>query len=269
MNIIAVDDEMIALKNLELKLKEIPSVTEIHIFEDCQDALDYLNTNTPDAAFLDINMTPISGIMMAKKIKDICPSCAIIFLTGYSDYAVEAFSMKVSGYLMKPATIEDIQRELEYVQSTAQMKTPDTNQLEVHCFGNFDVFRNGESVKFSRSKSKELFAFLIDRRGASVTMSEIAAVLWDDGIFNRSRNNQIHSFLHELIKSLDAVDAKQVIIKKRNAISVSVSEVTCDYYQFLEGDPAAINSYSGEYMSQYWWAEFTAGELYSMHTDRN
>ncbi len=268
MRVIAVDDEPMALRNLELKLEEIPLVGEYHTFEYGEDALEWLSKNSADAAFLDINMEPVSGIEIAQEIKKRYPDCAIIFLTGYSDYAVEAFSMKVSGYLVKPVSVEDLERELTYAEEASKIHhagkkalLEEEDKLKVQCFGNFEVFKNGEIVKFSRVKSKEVFAFLVDRRGASSTMAEIGAALWDDGRFDRSRNNQIHSFLHELVTSLEAVGVEDVVIRKRNAISINREVFDCDYYRFLEGDSAAISSFMGEYMSQYWWAEYTVGEL--------
>ncbi len=269
MRVIAVDDEPMALMNLALKLDEIPLVGEYHTFEEGEEAIAWLRENKADAAFLDINMQPMSGIALAQEIQKLCPECAIIFLTGYSDYAVEAFSMKVSGYLMKPVSIEDLERELSFAEDAAKVRNAGEELLEekedklkVQCFGNFEVFKKGAVVKFSRAKSKELFAFLVDRKGASVTMAEIGAALWGDGRFDRSRNNQIHSFLHELVKSLDAVGAEDIVIRKRNAISINRDLIDCDFYRLIDGDETAEKAYTGEYMSQYWWAEITAGELF-------
>ncbi len=260
MKIIALDDELIALKNLELKLKECVPDAEVHYFQKEQPLLDYLSTQKADVAFLDIRIGTTNGLVFAKTLREICPECAIIFLTGYSEYAVDAFRLKASGYLLKPVSTEDLRRELAYVKSNSQTQ-PIEKKLYVKCFGNFDLFFEGRPVTFSRSKSKELFAYLVDRRGSSASMPEIASALWDDGMYDHSRNNQIHTFLHDLIKDLSRVSRESLIIRKRNAISLDVSKIDCDYYRFLNGDIAAINEYSGEYMSQYWWAEFTSASI--------
>jgi hypothetical protein len=54
---------------------------------------------------------------------------------------------------------------------------------------------------------------------------------------------------------------KDLILQNRQGILLNTKIVDCDYYRFLEGDPRAINSFTGQYMSAYSWAEFTVGYL--------
>ena len=56
-------------------------------------------------------------------------------------------------------------------------------------------------------------------------------------------------------------------MKNRQGILVNTHIVDCDYYRFLEGDVRAVNSFTGQYMSAYSWAEFTVG--YLEHQTRN
>ena len=261
MRIIAVDDEEIALKNLELVMRECGIVSDVQYETSPTEALAWLRENEADAALLDISMRQMNGLALAKEIKELYPSCAIVFVTGYAEYAVKAFAMKVSGYLMKPVEAEDLQRELTYIQKHTPREIPNSHRFRVQCFGNFEVFIDGEPVSFPRQKSKELFAYLIDRRGAQSTMAEIANVLWEDGKYDISRNNQIHSYLHDLVKTLAALGEPDVISRKSNAIADDVTKLSCDAYDCLDGDPAAINKYTGEYMYQYSWAEFTTTAL--------
>jgi hypothetical protein len=59
------------------------------------------------------------------------------------------------------------------------------------------------------------------------------------------------------------VGIKDLILKNRQGILLNTKVVDCDYYKFLEGDTRAINSFTGQYMSAYSWAEFTVGYLES------
>ena len=54
---------------------------------------------------------------------------------------------------------------------------------------------------------------------------------------------------------------KDLILKDRHGLLVNTSIVDCDFYRFLEGDIRTINSFTGQYMSAYSWAEFTVGYL--------
>ena len=54
---------------------------------------------------------------------------------------------------------------------------------------------------------------------------------------------------------------EDVFICRNNSFAIDVNQVECDYYKFLHHDAAAVNSYQGEYMKQYSWAEMTTGAL--------
>lgn len=70
-----------------------------------------------DVAFLDIEMPGMSGIELAKKLKDIKPYLNIIFVTAYTDYALEVHSLYVSGYLLKPIKKEDVVTALDNLRN--------------------------------------------------------------------------------------------------------------------------------------------------------
>ena len=103
MTIIAVDDEEIALENLESAIHEAKPSAEVAAFDKSSAALAYASENKCEAAFLDINMGGISGIALAKKLKLANPEINIIFTTGYSEYALEAVRMHASGHILKSA----------------------------------------------------------------------------------------------------------------------------------------------------------------------
>ena len=106
MNIIAVDDEALALGYMLKILKEAAPGSRFKGFEDPFAALDYLRENPVDIAFLDIEMYGLNGIELAKRFKEAAPSVKIIFSTGFPDYALDAFSVHASGYLLKPPTVD-------------------------------------------------------------------------------------------------------------------------------------------------------------------
>ena len=261
MRVIAVDDEPLALKNLEHVLSEFPEMEQVTSFQSSLAALEWMKDNEVDVALLDINMRQIDGLSMAKQVKMACPSCSIIFVTGYSEYALEAIRMHVSGYLLKPVQKEELRREIEYINRKPLLPPKGGKQLRVQCFGNFEVFFDDKPVVFGRRKAKELLAYLVDRKGAVVTIAEATAVLYEDKEYNRSLQSQVQTVISDMMKSLRAVQAEEIVIKNRNSLAVDVNAFDCDYYDFMRGDVRAINAFSNEYMSNYSWTEFTAGAL--------
>ena len=177
MRILAVDDEKDALEVLVAAISECEKDAEIKAFNSPTEALNYAAENPPDIAFLDIRMPTMSGLDLAKKLKAINVRVNIVFSTGYSEYASDAFSMHASGYIMKPVSVRLVRKELENLRNPVE--TPNS-RIFVRTFGNFELFVDGETLHFSRKPAKELLAYLVDRKGSAVTRKELCSVLLQD-----------------------------------------------------------------------------------------
>ena len=251
---IAVYEEVLMLGALTNAIKASSDITSVADFTSCEDALEYIKSNPADIAFLDINMRGMGGLALAEKIIVSCPECKIVFCTGYEEYAIPAFKLHASGYLMKPVSAKDVQVEIDNIKGIRQREKP----LKVKCFGNFEVYAKGEKLTFKRSKTKELFAFLVDRNGAGVTVSEIGVALWENDA-DQKNHNYIHQLFRDLRQSLEMVGAEDVFERKNYFYSLNPERLDCDYYTYLKtGKP----EFRGEYMSQYSWAEETCGLLW-------
>ena len=255
---IAVDDEPLMLGALTKAIKASDDITSVADFTSCEDALDYVKSNPANIAFLDINMRGMGGLALAEKIIGFCPECKIVFCTGYEEYAIPAFKLHASGYLMKPVSAKDVQVEIDNIKGIRQRE----KLLTVKCFGNFEVFARGEKLTFKRSKTKELFAFLVDRHGAGVTVAEIGVALWENDE-DQKNHNYIHQLFRDLRQSLETVGAEDIFERNNYFYSINPEKLDCDYYAYLKtGKPEFI----GEYMSQYSWAEDTCGLLWEKKT---
>ena len=263
MNIIAIDDESGALKLLEKSIKAASPECSLCIFSNPFDGIENCKDNPPDVAFLDINMPGMTGLEVAKKIKGINPNVNIIFTTGYSEYAKEAFDMHASGYITKPVTPADVRNELENLRNPLVTKPGDC-KIYMKTFGNFDVFANGRNVVFKRSPAKEVLAYLVDRRGSSVNRKELAAVLFEDREYTRATQSYMTQIIKSLQETLKNEDAEDLLIISHNSYAVDTSKFSCDAYDYLNGIPAALNAFRGEYMNQYSWAECSMGDFYDV-----
>ena len=251
---IAVDDEALMLRALVQAISVSPDITGVFKFSDCEKALDYVKENSVDVAFLDINMRGIGGLALAEKIIAVQPNCKIVFCTGYEEYAIPAFKLHASGYLMKPISAEDVQSEIDNIKGLRKKE----KLLTVRCFGNFEVYVQEETLQFKRSKTKELFAFLIDRKGAGMTAKQICAVLFSDDTDDTKNVAYIRQLVLDLKKKLKTVGAESVLCHDTPYYRMDTSLVKCDYFNYLEtGKP----EFHGEYMSQYSWAEETCAML--------
>lgn len=258
MNIIAVDDEAQALKSLVTAIKQVADKNNISGFTSPRDALEYAKNHKIDIAFLDIDMGEMNGLFLAKQLKDIYGKTNIIFVTAHKQYAHGAMELRASGYLMKPINPSRVLEELENLRNPIE---PPQARVRIQCFGSFGVFVNGEPLLFPRTKAKELLAYLVYKRGATSTMAEISTILWEDKNDTRSQQSKTRTTIADLIRVLKAASVEDIIKKGWNSIALNIDEVSCDYYEFLDGEAASINSYVGEFMSEYSWAEFIVGTL--------
>ena len=254
MKFLIVDDEPMALRDLEEALREAVPDCELLTFSSPHQALAQAMAAPFQVAFLDIEMGSTNGLVLAKQLKDLQPDIHIIFVTSYGKYAVDAFRLHATGYLLKPVLTEDILRELTFIYGEG---IPSARKVRVQTFGGFEIFVEDQPLQFRRSKAKELLACLVDRRGASMTMAEAGAVLWEDDSGGQSQKSYLRTAITELKATLSEAGIKDILIKKYNSLAVDSAKLDCDSYRFLDGDPQAVNSYRHDYMPAYSWAEFS------------
>ena len=251
---IAVDDEALMLGALVEAIEASPDISKVEKFSDCEEALNFIKENPADVAFLDINMRGMGGLALAERILDICNDCKIVFCTGYEEYAISAFKLHASGYLLKPISVEDVQKEIDNIKGLRQKE----KIVTVKCFGNFEVYAKNEKLVFKRLKSKELFAFLVDRNGAGMTAKQICAVLFPDDIDDTKNAAYLRQLVLDLKNTLKTVGAENVFCHETPCYRIDTNLIKCDYISYLEtGKP----EFRGEYMTQYSWAEDTCAML--------
>ena len=251
---IAVDDEALMLGALVAAIEGSPDISSVSKFSDCEEALEFVKSNAVDVAFLDINMRGMGGLALAEKIIASRPNCKIVFCTGYEEYAIPAFKLHASGYLMKPISAEDVQGEIDNIKGLRQKE----KLLTVKCFGNFEVYAKEEKLVFKRLKTKELFAFLVDRNGAGMTAKQICASLFPDDSDDSKNASYLRQLVMDLKNTLKSVGAENVLCHETPCYRIDTSLIKCDYVSYLEtGKP----EFRGEYMTQYSWAEDTCAML--------
>ncbi len=254
---IAVDDEAYMLDEIAEALHSVRPKDEILTFSSPITALEAVREQMVDAAFLDIQMGGMTGIDLAIQMKRLQPDIHIIFVTGYQEYAVQAYQIHATGYLLKPISEGDIARELTFIYGDEPKQ-----KFRVQTFGGFELFVNEKPVKFDRSKAKELLAFLIDKKGTGTTTAEAYAALFEDADGSSSGKSYFRNIVRSLKTTLKNVGAGCILLRDFNRLAVDPKVLDCDYYRFLDGDPIAINHFRDDYLPQYSWAELQNAALH-------
>ena len=328
MRIYVLDDEPIALRGSVKIIQETAPQAQIRGFGRAKAAFKHIKESGeyPDVVFSDIEMPGMSGLDFAVRLKKQCPDTILIFVTAYSQYALEAFRLHVHGYILKPLTEARVREELDYAlkrigkrrsaklpqgqdqtrgagadagaasdkgdqssvgyksgKSSGSKKSRESGEndnadevqdvkakdrrnasredkLQVQCFGKFEVYWKGMPLMFSRAQTMELFAYLIDRKGAACTEEEIAGVLWPEEADREEANkdelrSRVRILTGDLRRIFGSIGREDFIIRKDGRIAVRREAIDCDYYRMLAGDMDAVNDFQGEYMTQYSWAE--------------
>ena len=254
MKIIAADDEKYALESLTRVIREAVPGAEFVAFQEPEEIAPYVEAHGCDVAFLDIEMGTMSGLEVAKQLKQQNPQVNIIFVTGYDQYQNKAFRMRASGYIFKPAKTEEIREELQHLRNPLPRTKKDT--LVIKCFGNFNAFVNGKELNFEKKKTKEFLAYLIDHEGESVSSGELRSILWGSAYTDLNTRSYLSKLKTDLTHTLVAAGIKdEILLTNWGKYSVNQEKIICDYYDYLNDRPEGIQSFNGEYMEQYSWAE--------------
>ena len=261
MNVIAIEDEALLLDALDLAIRTAEPLATVTRFRDAEDALEAPDAAQADVAFIDVDLPGMNGIDAAKLLEERNPNLNIVFVTGHSTYMKDALDMHASGFISKPVSAEKVRDELDHLRHPVSTDPNAGRKIQVRCFGNFEILVDGEILNCKSRLAIELFAYLIDRRGSRCSVGEIEAVLWEGKPRTPSRQSHLRNLVSEISRSLEAAGFPNMLVRQYGAIGLDASRIECDYWDYLNRKPGCENSFRGEYMTQYSWAERTLGNL--------
>ena len=261
MKTIIVDDEMLAIKQFEMECKKIPWVNIAGKFQNAQQALEYAKKEKIEAAFLDIELSGMNGILLGKKLRELYPNLVVIFLTGYDNYTLDALYMKADYYLMKPYSSKDFQDVMENARLLIRRQK---KRVFVRTLGRFDLIIDDQVVDLPNAKAKELFALCVDHKGGHVSMEEAVDKLWEDRIYDERVKNLYRKATMSLRKVFQEYGLEEVFVNKRGSCNINPELMDCDYFDVLEHKKQNLdykNMLVGTYMPEYSWAEEPNAQL--------
>jgi DNA-binding LytR/AlgR family response regulator len=153
---LVIDDEQPARELIAFHLSSLQHVELLATFDNAVDGFNFLQKNTVDLVFLDIQMPQVSGLALIKSLK-ICPK--IILTTAYREYAVEAFELDVLDYIIKPVTQERFMKAIS----------------------KFNYYNNGQPEKPGASNSFDV-AYVFLKTGKGQTKIYLKDILYIEGL---------------------------------------------------------------------------------------
>lgn len=163
---IIIDDEPLALQQMEAYVKKIPYLDLVASCQCAIDAKKVLENEKIDAMFCDINLPELNGLDFVKSLEN---PPMVVFTTAYSEYAVEGFQLNAIDYLLKPFGFEDMQRAADKVkrrydalrtlQEVSQIDEDDAIFLKTE----YKVVRiNISNIRYVEAMSEYLRIYLVD-----------------------------------------------------------------------------------------------------------
>ena len=259
MKVIVVDDDRGDLEAISDLVWEHMQDDEIFEFEDPLAALAKAREEEIDIAFLGVDMRDLNGIELGRYLKDLNPFINIIYVTGHKEFAYDAFSIHASGYVLKPASADTVGAELTQLRYAERYNGH--KRVFAQTFGNFELFVDGKPVEFKYTKTKEVFAILVNSRGAQTSNGEIIGDIWEDDGDPEKKLSYLRNLRQDLQNTFTRLGLGGIILKQRGSMAIATDRIECDLYDWLEKKDSSKYRYTGDYMNQYSWSEFYHSEL--------
>jgi len=209
-NCIVVDDEPLARQLIESYIQQMPELHLVGSYSTALEVFTALHQHNIDVLFLDIEMPGITGLNFIKSLKK---SPKVIFVTAYTEYAVDAFEIEALDYLVKPVSFE---RFLKAVQKVS--------------------FTRVETGKSHPEHAAMLYIFLkVDRRLVKVNLSAIIYIEGSGDYLKVHTTSQTYVTYMTLSKIEALLTAAFIRIHKSLIVNTA-------YIQFVEGNFIKVNN---------------------------
>ena len=226
LRIVAVDDEPLALELLVRTVHDVRPQAQIMAFTEAEGLLKYARENPVDVAFLDIQMRGINGVELADALRHLKFPPAVVFVTAYSEHALDAFKVNAIDYLVKPVETERLQQAIarvrEHVALHAQAQHSERIPVEK---GGKKILVSIDRIRFVMARDD--YAYLqtdVDRYFSTVSLAQLEKRLDGHGFFRVHRGYLVNlSMVQEveavaggtLLLTLADVDEKIPVSRRR------------------------------------------------------
>ncbi len=273
MKAILVDDEGLALKDLERQLEKIGDIEIVGKFQNAAAALQRVGELRPDVAFLDIDMPEISGLEAAEQIHKINDDIEIVFVTAHHEYAIKAFELAALDYVLKPINADRLLHTINRLKLRASIRPASTEPpvATISCFTRLRIeYGKAEPFSWRTVRAQELFAYMVYKRNQPVRKDILLDLLWPDTEYKKAFT-QLYTTVYQIRKSIEAAGLTIRLTNSGSDYYLDLGNNRYDVQEWENGrlslpelnpETAAqhiswLRSYEGDYLSEtdYVWAE--------------
>lgn len=234
---VIVDDEIPVLNLLKMFLQRTEQVNVLNAFTDPTEALKNICDIKPEVVFLDIEMPEINGLELANSLIEQNDELMVVFVTGYNQYALEAFQVNALDYILKPVNSDRIEKCVSRLMKLRIPKVEgkvDMRQSRICCFGDFEVYGNNGVIKWPTRKVEEMLAYFIFHRDCNINGIELGEILWPEGEPDKIKAN-FDTSLFRLRKTIKQNGLPIEITSKKGGKGIyrcNLNELSTDFIEF-------------------------------------
>lgn len=228
LNAIIVDDEAPARSELAFLLEEIGQIQIVAEAESVREAIEALKANPCDVVFMDISMPEATGLQLAEALQRIKHPPSVVFVTAYSEYALDAFKVNATDYLVKPVDPERLAKAVARVREQASLHAQAQKSERI------SVEKGGKKILIGIDKirfvmARDDYAYLqtdTDRYFSTVSLAQLEKRLENHGFFRVHRGYLVNLAMVEEVESvqggtllltLSGVDERVPVSRRRVA----------------------------------------------------
>lgn len=227
-----VDDEAPARSELKYLLEETGRVDNIVEAGSAREAVERLMEGRADVMFLDISMPKTSGMQLAEALHKLKNPPAVVFVTAYSEYAVEAFDVDAVDYLMKPVETDRLNQALDKVQ--ARLKPQNASRQPVERIA---VEKSGRKIlvpidQIRYIEAKDDYSCIYtdtERYLSTISLAKLETKLTPHGFFRVHRGYIVNLAYVEDVEvvssgilqlGINGVEGKKISVSRRRVVAL-------------------------------------------------
>lgn len=212
MKAIIIDDERNAITTLQDMLDQFTEINVIKTFTNPMDAVSEMTSLKPDVIFLDIEMKPYDGLEMAQLYLNEIDDVEIVFVTAYSEYAIQAFEINAVDYLLKPVSNRRLKKSITRLIQQHNINKTINHRIHIQSFGEFFLFDESNTpIKWRTKKAKELFVFLWLQQGQLISKDILVETLYPDRPYSNAQT-LFYTLIYQLRKNLSNIGIEDAIL---------------------------------------------------------
>lgn len=276
MKALLIDDEPLALKALRKQLEQTGRVQVAAACTNVNEALLLARQLQPDVIFLDIQMPEMSGLEAAELFYDAVSDVDIVFVTAHDEFAVQAFEINATDYLLKPVNYDRLSRTLSHLTSRPGRESRLARQPAsaiIRCFHQLQLETGRQlPVSWRTAKAQELFAYLVHKRRDPASKEHLLSAIWPDAPSSREFS-QLYGTIYQIRKTLSSVQLPVRIENTASGYVLQLHDTQLDVELWEQGVREAMATemtedslphcmrcfemYTGHYFGEYdyLWAE--------------